>query len=165
MAAPASRCARSSGCDAVRFGLELRRLIPRSARVRACRGARLLFPGIIAAPAIGQPMYLSRDAHRLERDQSLAHNGQLITWIKWLTRGVPQWVIDKSGARGLAGLDNIQRAGQTHRCDSVGFQVPRDQTHGLVANWSHGDQQDGIHLLCRESLQQVRCRFLPYAPL
>ncbi len=74
---------------------------------------------------------------------------------------IPQWKIEKHRAWRIAGRENIVRGSHAYRGCAEGFQMSRYQTHGLMADRSHWDQQHHIYFLLGKLLSEGRRQFIP----
>ncbi len=73
-----------------------------------------------------------------------------------LAGGVAQRKVAEDEARYGAVLDDIARAAEQNGRDAVGFQVPRGQTHGLVANGSDRGEDRHVHSVLSHLPQDLR---------
>jgi len=67
-----------------------------------------------------------------------------------LARRVPERVIQKRGARRVDCLGDVQRTTHAEGGNAGSFGVARDQSHGLMADRSHGNEQSDIDLFCQQ---------------
>jgi len=68
-------------------------------------GERTVFPAVVGRPCMPEIDDRARLGGGIEKCQRAADNGSLIVGVVGLSRGMPEWVVDKGGAR---------------RCDSSG---------------------------------------------
>jgi hypothetical protein len=58
---------------------------------------------------------------------------------------MPQWKIEKGGARRVYRLGNIQGAGHTNGGDPFFFGMSGNQSNGLMTDGSNRDEKKNIH--------------------
>ena len=151
--------------NAVGFVLISRRQIARLAHVALRWVNRLGSPSMIRAPHQRKRINLSRCRNRDECIKRGSNNLLLIVWIGWSTCCVAERVIDKHCPRCLPCLHDIESTSEAYGWDACVFQVSGNQTHGLMANWSHRDQKNSINILRLEALFDGRNEFFADAPL
>ena len=78
--------------------------------------------------------------------------------------GMPERIIEKRRAWWAHGLRNVQGAAHAQRRDAGGFNVPGDQSNGLMADGSHRDEQHCVDVFSQEALGELRRQFLAHPP-
>ncbi len=61
--------------------------------------------------------------------------------------------------------DDVERRSQHHCRNAVGFEMPCNQTHGLVAHGSQGDQQCNVCIVLTQASQHLRRIVFGCSPL
>jgi len=77
---------------------------------------------------------------------------------------MPQWIIEKRRAWRVHGPRNIEGAAHAQGRDAGRFDVPGEQSNGLMADGSHGHEQDGMDMFGQEALGESWCEFFTHAP-
>ena len=77
---------------------------------------------------------------------------------------VPQRVIEKRRPGWVHGPGDIQGAAHTQGRNASRFDVPGDQSDGLMADGSDRDEQHGIDVFGQQALQELRRQFLLDTP-
>lgn len=83
-------------------------------------------------------------------------DGSLHPDVAWCSAGIPQWEVSEEEPGHAALLNDVARGAKYHRRYAVRFQVPGDQTHGLVAHRSEANQQCGIDTVLTAPAEQGR---------
>ena len=73
--------------------------------------------------------------------------------IPRVTAGIAQRKIDKKKPCDTAVLHNIERRANDYSRDAVRLEMPGDQTHGLVTDWSERGEQGRIGLVLPQAPQ------------
>ena len=81
-----------------------------------------------------------------------------------LPRGMSERIIEKCRAWWVHGPRNIQSAAHAQRRDTSRFNLPGDQSNGLMANGSYRDEQHGIDVFSQEMCGKLRRQFLLDTP-
>lgn len=81
----------------------------------------------------------------------------LLLRIEGLTARVAQWVVGMNQARHPALFHDVSGCGDDHRWNTVLLQMPRDQTHGLVANGSDRHHEGDVDLIFQTAPQHLWC--------
>ena len=113
-------------------------------------------PGIVAAPGEGQVLDGARPLGRLQQFKGRCEYRALVLRVEGPACGVAQWEVEKYCSWGKRIFGDVAGAGQDHGGNTLGLQVPRDQTHGLVADRSHRRQQRNVHPLLPAAAQHFR---------
>ena len=79
-------------------------------------------------------------------------------------RRMSQWIIEKRRAWRVHRPCNVEGAAHAQGRDAGGFDVPGEQSNGLMADGSHGHEQDGIDMVGQEALGESWGEFLTHAP-
>ena len=77
---------------------------------------------------------------------------------------VAQWIIEKRRPWWVHGPGDIQGAAHTQGRNASRFDVPSDQSNGLMADGSHWDEQHGINVFSQETFEELWCQFLLDTP-
>ncbi len=88
--------------------------------------------------------------------QSELEGGALRGHIKGFAGGVAKREIAEQQTRHTAVFHDILGTAHNHRRDAMRFQVPGDQTHGLVAHRSSGHDEGGVDLVLLAAVQNLR---------
>ena len=113
-------------------------------------------PRLVIAPDIGRLQGRARDPGALQQAQRVLHNPALGLVVMGLAAGVAEWEVAEGEARHAALLHDVAGAAHEHGGNAVRFQVPRDQTHGLVANRSNRHKERDVDLVLPHQLQNLR---------
>ena len=73
--------------------------------------------------------------------------------------GMPERIIEERRARWMHGSGNVQGATHAQGCNTRCFDVPGDQSDGLMADGSYRDEQHSIDVLSQKMFQELRCQF------
>ena len=95
-------------------------------------------------PAKGRLQRRKRIARGLKQVEGHADDGPLHVLISRLAARIAERKVGKDKARHPALLNDIARRAEDDRRNAVRFEMPGDQTHGLVTHRSQGDQQGNI---------------------
>ena len=76
--------------------------------------------------------------------------------VKGSAAGIPERKIGEHKTRNATRFDNVTRASENHRGNAMGFQMPGNQTHGLVTDGSNGGKHGNIHLVLDTPAQDFR---------
>ena len=68
---------------------------------------------------------------------------------------VPQRIIEKHRPWWVHGPGDIQGAAHTQGRNTSRFDVPGDQSDGLMADGSHWDEQYGINVFSQETFEEL----------
>ena len=79
-------------------------------------------------------------------------------------RGMAERIIEKCRTRWVHGLRNIQGAAHAQRRDASRFDLPGDQSNGLMTDRSYRDEQHGIDVFSQEMRCKLWRQFLVDAP-
>ena len=81
--------------------------------------------------------------------------------LRLLLKGRPTWVakrkIGEEKSRNAAMFDNVAGGSDDDRRNAVFFKVTGDQTHGLVANRSDGNEERRVRMSSNDAAQNFRC--------
>ena len=80
----------------------------------------------------------------LQQTERLLQHLALLGHVPRLAAGCAEREVDEQQARHGRGFDDVAGRGDHHGGNSVGFEVPGYQTHGLMADGSNWDQQGDI---------------------
>ncbi len=95
-------------------------------------------------PAKGRLQRRQRIARGLKQVEGHADDGPLHVRVTRLAARIAERKVGKDKARYPALLNNIAGRAEDDRGNAVRFEMPGDQTHGLVTHRSQGDQQGNI---------------------
>ena len=70
---------------------------------------------------------------------------------------MPERIIEERRAWWMHGSGDVQGTAHAQRRDASGFNMPGDQSDGLMADGSDRDKQHSIDVLSQEPLQELRC--------
>jgi len=73
-----------------------------------------------------------------------------------LAGGVPQRVIEKRRTRRVPSLEDVQGTSHAERGNAGGLGVTGDQSHGLMADRSDGNQQREIGFFRQEAFSELK---------
>ena len=85
----------------------------------------------------------------------MGHNFGLHRAIARLAAGIAEGKVAKQKSRDATFFNDVARRADDDSGDSVLFQMPRDQTHGLVTDRSERNKESDIH-----SIQKAACKNL-----
>jgi hypothetical protein len=77
---------------------------------------------------------------------------------------MPQWIIEKRRPWWVHGPGDIQGAAHTQGRNASRFDVPREQSDGLMADGSDRDEQYGIDVFSQEAFEELWHQFFPDTP-
>ena len=77
---------------------------------------------------------------------------------------VPQRIIEKCRSWRVHSLGDIQGAAHTQGRNASCFDVPGDQSDGLMADGSHRDEQNSINVFSQETFEELWRQFLLDTP-
>jgi hypothetical protein len=77
---------------------------------------------------------------------------------------MPQRIIEKRRPWRVHSPGDIQGATHTQGRNASRFDVPGDQSDGLMADGSHRNEQDGINVFSQETLEELWRQFLLDTP-
>ena len=72
---------------------------------------------------------------------------------------MPERIIEERRSWWMHGSGNVQGATHAQGCNTRRFDVPGDQSNGLMADGSYRDEQHSIDVLSQKMLQELRCQF------
>lgn len=111
---------------------------------------------LIAVPAEWR---LNRGAGHLAPLQQIkgsSHDRALHLGVPGLPAWVSQWKVGEHKAGDAAFLDDVAGRAQYYGGHAVLFEVPGDQTHGLVADWSECREEHGVDTILTGPFQDLR---------
>jgi hypothetical protein len=114
-------------------------------------------PGLVCRPLEGKHFDRPRGCQGGKCLQGLHENLPLQGRVVWFAGGMPEWIIEKRRTWRVHSPCNVQGAAHTQRRDASGFDVPGDQSDGLMADGSHGDAQHRVDLFSQEALGELWC--------
>jgi len=79
-------------------------------------------------------------------------------------RGMAERIIEKCRTWWVHSLRNIQGTAHAQRRDTSHFDLPGDQSDGLMADGSHRDEQHGVNVFSQEMCCKLRRQFLLDTP-
>ena len=77
---------------------------------------------------------------------------------------VPQRIVEKRRPWRVHGPGDIQSATHTQGRNASRFDVPGDQSDGLMADGSHRDEQHDINVFSQKTFEELWCQFLLDTP-
>jgi hypothetical protein len=77
---------------------------------------------------------------------------------------VSQRIIEKRRPWRVHGSGDIQGAAHTQGRNASRFDVPGDQSDGLMADGSHRDEQHSLNVFSQETFEELRCQFFLDTP-
>ena len=89
----------------------------------------------------------------------------MLFFIEGWSRGMTEREINESRSRRPACLHYVQGAAQAEGWDTGSFEMTRDQTHGLMANWSHRYEKGRVDILRPVGVEHRWCKFLAHPTL
>lgn len=99
---------------------------------------------LVAAPVeIKAPGHTGRD-RRGEQFEGGLDGVALLGQLAGSTQRVAKWIVNKHEAGNTCGLDDVLCATNNHGGDTGFFEMPCNQTHGLVTDRSKRHQHHGI---------------------
>jgi len=96
------------------------------------------FTPLVVSPAKRRLDRGSRHPCPLQQVQGRSHDRTLHLNVPWLSARIAQGKVSEDEPSNAAFLDDITRRTHDHCGQAVFFQVPGNQTHGLVADRSEG---------------------------
>ena len=115
-------------------------------------------------PAKGRLQRRQRIARGLKQVEGHADDGPLHILISRLAARIAERKVGKDKARHPALLNNITSRAEDDRRNAVRFEMPGDQTHGLVTYRSQGDQQGNIDPILATKVEDGRGIFVHSLP-
>jgi hypothetical protein len=100
---------------------------------------------------------VARGFKKVERD---ANDRALHHWIIRLATGIAERKVREHETRHAALLDYVARGADDDRRNSVGLEVPGNQTHGLMTDRSERHQQRNVDIVSATKIQNRRRIFL-----
>lgn len=107
-------------------------------------------------PAKGRLQRRQRIARGLKQVEGHADDSPLHILISRLAARIAERKVGKDKARHPALLNNIAGRAEDDRGNAVRFEMPGDQTHGLVTHRSQGDQQGNIDPILATKVEHGR---------
>ena len=107
-------------------------------------------------PAKGRLQRRQRIARGLKQVEGHADDSPLHILISRLAARIAEREVGKDKARHPALLNNITGRAEDDRGNAVRFEMPGDQTHGLVTHRSQGDQQGNIDPILTTEVEDGR---------
>ena len=92
---------------------------------------------------------MSCDIEAREASQRACDDCELVGYVAGFARTVAKRIVDEGCTGWASGKQDVMRGAEHERRQAVGFEVAGDQTHGLVADWSHRDQEQCVDALLR----------------
>ena len=91
--------------------------------------------------------------------QGFLDNAHLQCHIMRLSRRVSQWKVEKNSPGWFDCLSDVVAGGHRDGGNAVFFHLSCDQSDGLMADWSGGDQEKQIHLILFQMFNHFRDHF------
>jgi hypothetical protein len=125
-------------------------------RERDAFNAHEIVPPAIVRPAEWRLHRRPRVLGMTEKIECHSHNGRLHLHVERRTARIAQRKVSEQEPGNGALLDYIPSRTHDDRRDAGLFQVPGDQTHGLVAHRSEGDEDRRVHRIFAAEPQHLR---------
>jgi hypothetical protein len=122
-----------------------------------------VLPRIIVGPVKRKLLDASGGLHRFERSERRFEDRILKTFVERFPGCMAQRKIEEDSTWRIHRLRNRKGTRQTQRRNPLRFDLPRDQSHGLMTNRSDRDQQDEIHLVFDHASRKLRSQFFTNA--
>lgn len=113
-------------------------------------------PPVIVTPAERRLDGGARGLRRFDEFQRHFYNGRLHRNVVGGAAGIPEREVGEKEPGDSALLDDVPRRTHNNRGDTGLFEMPGDQTHGLVAHRSEANQQCGIDTVLTAPAEQGR---------
>lgn len=97
--------------------------------------------------------------HLVESTEGFGHDIELVLPVLESAGLESKGIVDELGPRWLTGFEDVQRATQDQRRQTHVFEVPCNQTHGLVTDGSQRYQEQEIDILLADGFGEVGNEF------
>jgi hypothetical protein len=94
----------------------------------------------------------------LQKIKGGSHDRVLHFGVPGLPAGVSQGEVGEHEAGDPAFLHDVAGGSHQYRRQAVLFEVPGDQTHGLVADRSEGREEHGVDAVLTAPCENLRCK-------
>ena len=125
----------------------------------------LLLPGAGVVPRLWGDNSRARCSCLLEEVTRALEDVSLAGFVPRAATGIPEWEISEQETGYAAVFDDVARRADDDSSNARPFELPRDQTHGLVADGSERNEQRDVDAVFATGADDRRRVLLDGAPL